>query len=202
MGARLDQDLFHLLQIEEYREALRHVLVETYFDPATQERLLRQSAFNYQVAAYSSDLLERARKQIREKPVELKEDPVRDQGFRRAIVRAYNHRCSLCGVRILTAEGHTAIAAAHIIPWRVSHDDDPRNGLALCHLCHWTFDEGLVTVGNNYQIRMSPQLAHSENVPGHLATIADRDLIGPSEESLWPFKESLQWHRQEVFRRR
>ncbi|MCB8986015.1 MAG: HNH endonuclease [Ardenticatenaceae bacterium] len=27
-------------------------------------------------------------------------------------------------------------AAAHIIPWSESHNDDPRNGLALCHLCH------------------------------------------------------------------
>ena len=45
-----------------------------------------------------------------------------------------------------TPEGRTAVAAAHIIPWRYSHNDDPRNGMALCGLHHWTFDEGLVTI--------------------------------------------------------
>ena len=43
-----------------------------------------------------------------------------------------------------TIDGHTAVDAAHIIPWSISHNDDPRNGLALCKLCHWSFDEGLL----------------------------------------------------------
>jgi hypothetical protein len=104
---------------------------------------------------------------------------VRDQGFRRAIVKAYDHRCAICGVRIVTADGHTAVAAAHIIPWSYSHNDDPRNGLALCHLCHWTFDEGLVTLTDRYQVKTSPQLAVTSNLPGHLVTFNGRSLIGP-----------------------
>jgi uncharacterized protein YecA (UPF0149 family) len=71
-------------------------------------------------------------------------------------------------VRISTADGHTAVAAAHIIPWRVSHNDDPRNGLALCHLCYWTFDKGLVAFSERYQVKTSPQLAGQPNLPGHL----------------------------------
>jgi len=30
-----------------------------------------------------------------------------------------------------------------IVPWGLTHNDDPRNGMALCRLCYWTFDEGL-----------------------------------------------------------
>jgi len=56
----------------------------------------------------------------------------------------------------VTADGHTAVAAAHIIPWRYSHNDDPRNGLALCYLCHWTFDEGLVILTDRYQVKRRP----------------------------------------------
>ena len=55
----------------------------------------------------------------------------------------------------MTADGHMA-AAAHIIPWRYSHNDDPRNGLALCYLCHWTFDEGLVILTDRYQVKRRP----------------------------------------------
>ena len=84
---------------------------------------------------------------------------MRDQGFRRVIVRAYEHRCALCGLCILTPDGHTAIDAAHIIPWSLSHDDAPRNGMALCRLCHWTFDKGLLTVSARYHVVASPQLS-------------------------------------------
>jgi putative restriction endonuclease len=30
------------------------------------------------------------------------------------------------------------------VPWRISHDDDLHNGTALCRLCHWTFEQGLL----------------------------------------------------------
>jgi len=51
-------------------------------------------------------------------------------------VSLYNHRCALCGIRMLTPDGHTVVEAAHIIPWRQSRDDKPTNGMALCRLCH------------------------------------------------------------------
>lgn len=203
MGARLDDGLYEILCTESGRETLRNVLIETYFTSEIQERLLAQGLINIRAAAYGSNLLERAQKQVEiVGPLPDEETAVRDQGFRRAVVQAYNHRCGLCGVRIVTAEGHTAIVAAHIIPWSISYNDDPRNGLALCYLCHWTFDEGLVSIRNDYQIDISPQLNLAENLPGHIATIEGRSIIGPEEEKYWPFKESLQWHYREVFRRR
>lgn len=148
LGARLDVALFDLLCVPESRDLLRTVLIKTYFAPHLQDTLLAQGVINLQAYQYSQDLLQQAK--IGEVKPGIGEDkPYRDQGFRRAIVKAYDHRCAICGVRILTADGHTAVAAAHIIPWAVSHNDDPRNGLALCHLCHWTFDEGLVTFSDH-----------------------------------------------------
>lgn len=122
--------------------------------------------------------------------------------IRRAIVTAYDHRCALCGVRILTAEGHTAVTAAHIVPWSVSHNGDPRNGVALCRLCHWSFDEGLITFSDTYQAKTSPQLTAAPNLPGHLLTLTGRPLLGPADHTLWPFIASIRWHRREVFRSR
>jgi putative restriction endonuclease len=205
-GASLDEQLFMLLQVEDARNLLRRVLIETYFVDELHERLLAQAVVNISSYRYSEKLLSDAKEQqIKESGIEWGITPdreVRDQGFRRAIVKTYNHRCALCGIRILTADGHTAIAAAHIIPWNTSHNDDPRNGLALCPLCHWTFDEGLVGITDHYLIRLSPQLPANENIPGHLLTVADRKLIGPSDETLWPYVDSIRWHRKEVFRSR
>jgi putative restriction endonuclease len=201
-GARLDEGLYTLLCQEEARGVLRSALVETYFATDVWSSLIAQGVVNAEAFEYSQMLLEHARRQeIKETLTSQREyqHSVRDQGFRRAVVTAYNHRCALCGVRMLTPAGHTAVAAAHIIPWSVSHDDDPRNGMALCHLCHWTFDEGLMSVSPDYVVMVSPQLAARENVPGHLATLTGRGVIGPNEEELWPSRDSLKWHLVEVF---
>lgn len=201
LGAKLDDALFDLLQTEHGRSQLRHILITTYFAPDLQEALLKQTEVNVAAFQYSETLLEQARKQqkvVRETDIDT---PVRDQGFRRAIVTAYEHRCAFCGIRMLTADGHTAVAAAHIIPWHVSHDDDVHNGLALCHLCHWTFDEGLMAVNQHYQLQTSPHLSQQFNLPGHLSTLDQRPLLTPSERSLRPAIANLAWHHRHRFRR-
>ncbi len=211
-GARLDEALFVALCTERGREALRRVLVDTYFEAGLRSPLLAQGVLNAQAERYAQRLLRLAGSAMRDEAAEYgvdaaaeEEEPltrrVRDQGFRRAVVQAYDHRCALCGVRIRTPDGRSAIVAAHIVPWSESHNDDPRNGMALCQLCHWTFDEGLFGVSQEYVIHLSRELSAAENMPGHLHTLGDRLLIGPQEEKLWPLRESLRWHWRHTFRR-
>jgi hypothetical protein len=38
------------------------------------------------------------------------------------VVHIYEHRCAFCGVRMLTSDGHTAVDAAHVIPWSINND--------------------------------------------------------------------------------
>lgn len=122
---------------------------------------------------------------------------VRDQGFRRIVVSTYDHRCALCGVRIITAEGHTVVDAAHIIPWSRSHNDDLRNGMALCKICHWAFDEGMMGVSEDYDVITSRQIAANPNVPGFLLTLTGRSIIPPPDRDLWPAQRYLAEHRKE-----
>ena len=119
----------------------------------------------------------------------------RNQGFRRIVVKSYNHRCALCGVRIITPEGRSAVDAAHIIPRSENLNDDIGNGMALCKLCHWAFDEGLMSVSNSFTVMLSSQLGKNDNAAGLLGTLADRGIVGPSEQALWPSQENLRWHR-------
>ena len=107
------------------------------------------------------------------------------------------HRCALCGVRIVTPEGHTVVDAAHIIPWSRSLNDDIRNGMALCKLCHWAFDEGMMGVSDSYDvITTSRQIAANPNVPGFLLTLSGRGIIGPQDLVLWPAVKFLAEHRR------
>jgi putative restriction endonuclease len=205
LGVRLDEELYQLLCSDKSRDLLRTVLIETYFAAEAQHALVEQGAINLESFRYSQKLLEQARTQQMREDItdeDTYRSAARDQGFRRAVVTAYDHRCALCGIRMLTPDGHTAVDAAHIVPWSVSRNDDPRNGMALCRLCHWTFDEGLVGISSRYQVVTSPQLATGQNVPGHLLTLNGRGIIGPSERPFWPDREALNWHRRNVFRKR
>ena len=100
-------------------------------------------------------------------------------------------------MRIVTSEGHTAVDAAHIVPWSRRQNDDIRNGMALCKLCHWAFDEGVLGVSDNYAVITSPQVSLAPNVPGSLQTLSGRSIIAPADKGLWPAQEYLYWHRQE-----
>jgi putative restriction endonuclease len=202
LGARLDDELFQLLQFEENRNVLRSVLIQTYFSPAFQNTLLNLSETNLQSFLYSQQLIEQAKKKLKEAPEggEEYQSSIRDQGFRRAVVKLYEHRCAFCGVRMLTVEGRTVVDAAHIIPWSISHNDDVHNGIALCRLCHWTFDEGLLGISPKYLVLLSMEMRVAQNVPGHLLTLEGRSILGPTDTDFWPDQDSVHWHYQHVFR--
>jgi putative restriction endonuclease len=201
LGGSFDDALFELIIDPDTRTLIRGTLIETYFHENARGLLLEQSTLNSESYHYSLALLDQARSGtvLTENNVAPLERPVRDQGFRKAIVRAYDHRCVLCGVRLVIEDGRSAATAAHIIPWRLSHNDDPRNGLCLCPLCHWTFDAGLSSITTRYRIRLSGQLGSYGNRPGLLSTLEDRPIFEPLEENFSPDVEALKWHSKEVF---
>jgi putative restriction endonuclease len=203
IGARLDEELYELLRLKENRDRLRSVLIETYFLPETRRSVFEQSVINRGAFIYSEELLKHPHDPRVEETLPIEETyrpAVRDQGFRRAVVSAYFHRCALCGLRVRTLDGHTAVAAAHIIPWSETQDDRPANGMALCRMCHWTFDEGLLGVSQVYEVVTSRQLNTLDNLPGYLTNLEGRGIVGPAEKLFWPDTESLQWHSRNVFR--
>lgn len=198
VGARVDEALHLLLQGAEARAELRGALLAAHFDAAAAAALEAQAVENAGAFTYSRELLIRAHRPPVREPDAGAEYPqaVRDQGFRRAVVTCYDHRCALCGVRIVTPEGHTAVDAAHIVPWSESHDDDIRNGMALCKLCHWAFDKGQLGVGGDYRVLAARAIALAGNVPGFLLTLAGRGIIPPADRAFWPAQENLGRHRQ------
>lgn len=204
-GARLDDDLFTLLTVKEHRDVLRAALIDAHFDEQTQSLLWQRCATNQAAFLYSSELLAQARRQLKELQLPDAETSytreARDQGFRRAVVVAYNHRCACCGLRIVTPGGHTAVEAAHIVPWHKTRNDHPTNGLALCRLCHWSFDEGLMSVATDYRVILSPQLAAHGNMPGFLSMLAERPIFLPQENALYPEPANLDWRNDNIFRK-
>jgi 5-methylcytosine-specific restriction endonuclease McrA len=46
------------------------------------------------------------------------------------------HRCKICGIFNVRLEAH------HIIPWRISHNDDLTNLITVCSKCHKNLEKG------------------------------------------------------------
>ncbi len=204
LGARLDPNLFHLLVQRDTRNALRQVLIETYFAPDLWPTLLDVAQIAMQSAAYET----RLRGLVRQ-PFALQEAiatgleyrvEARSTAFRRTVVTAYNATCAMCGVRLKTPEGRAAVAAAHIVPWSVSHNDDPRNGVALCGLHHWTFDQGLAAITIDLRVRVSTVIGDVEGTQP-LRVLSGRGIHHPTEAKFQPAPDALAWHLEHVFRR-
>lgn len=67
--------------------------------------------------------------------------------FRSAVRAAYKSTCLFCGLRLVSDEVRVpGIDAAHIAAWAHYEADVVSNGLCLCKLHHWAFDQYLLAL--------------------------------------------------------
>jgi len=124
----------------------------------------------------------------------------RDPRFRDLILRAYEHRCAVCGFGVRLGQEDLCLEAAHIRWHQADGPDTEQNGLALCVMHHKMLDRGAFTAARNYRIEVSAEV-HGESAPGKwLLAYHGRLLRPPQDQSLRPALEHLAWHRREVFR--
>jgi putative restriction endonuclease len=109
LGAKMDEELFGYLCDPKTREHLRAVLIGTYFAPEVRPILAEQGRVNYEAFQYSQKLIKMAESEMAyggEKEKDPHRQIVRDQAFRKTVVSLYDHRCAMCGIRVMTREGH------------------------------------------------------------------------------------------------
>jgi len=203
LGVKLDDTLFEVLLNQGARDDLRRVLIETYFAPEIRQKLVELGQISAESFQYSFDLMRRSKGRFRLRELSEAQEHYhavsRSTAFRRVVVKAYDFTCAMCRIRVFAPEGHPAVVAAHIVPWNESHNDDPRNGMALCGLHHWTLDQGLVSVTPDYWIDVSPAVPTDEEGAEPLLSLAGCRLQLPAERILWPAKKALKWHRKNIF---
>jgi putative restriction endonuclease len=123
---------------------------------------------------------------------------VRDRVFRRIVLRAYDQRCAITGLRFINGGGRAEVAAAHIRPVESSGPDIVSNGIALSGTAHWMFDRGLIGLSDDLQILIS---RHVNDLGGVRAFInASGRALEPSRSSERPHPHFLQWHRELCFK--
>lgn len=80
--------------------------------------------------------------------------------FRRDVRDAYDSRCVVCGLRLPSGPDCevAGVDAAHILPWADYDLDVPANGLCLCKLHHWAFDQQILVIlhdAGQYEVRVT-----------------------------------------------
>jgi putative restriction endonuclease len=191
----LDDELFALLQSRDSRAALREVLITRYFS-AKRTKVAAIAEKESRISDYQRKLDAGGR--IEESP-DVPEF-VRDTAFSRIVRRAYDYRCAACGIRVVLEGGLYIVDAAHLIPFAETHDDDPRNGIALCKNHHWAMDRNLIAPGTDRAWHVLHTLDDRLEGQKELLLLHGRKLLLPHEPRYHPKDESLQW-REKVLAR-
>lgn len=138
------------------------------------------------------------------------EAALRARGFRQAVIEAYLYKCAICEMKLNSPDFLSwEVEAAHIVPHSFMGRDDVWNGLALCHLHHWAFDVGWLTLHNDYTIQVSSQV-HS--LPLDFGRLGNYEFLRalstkktriflPGRSEIHPHPNAIRWHRQNIFHR-
>ena len=132
------------------------------------------------------------------RPTYLMNRVIRDRVFRRVILRAYNERCSMTGLKLINGGGRAEVEAAHIRPVAANGPDIVNNGIALSGTAHWMFDRGLIGITDNLKILVSRQINDPESVQSLLNQSGY--LHRPQRPGDRPHPSFLAWHRENCFK--
>lgn len=115
--------------------------------------------------------------------------------FRVLVTDAYDRRCAVSGERTLPV-----LEAAHIRPYADNGPHRISNGLLLRADLHKLFDEGYVTVTEDYRVLVSPRI-REEYENGREYYRFDKQLLArtPDDPANKPSHDFLRWHNTERF---
>lgn len=118
--------------------------------------------------------------------------------FRAMMMELYGESCAFSDISM-----PTVVEAAHILPWSECDPGqrlDPRNGLVLSVLHHRLFDSGMITLEDDYSIRVTSELLQgTNNSPVHDALFIQLDgkrMRLPRNPAHWPAVEYIKRRHQ------
>lgn len=201
--AFLDQTLFKLIKKEENRNQIRSILLRNYFDSETAAKLIGIGEMSGEIwdrAKGLEDMVQSEFVSIHSSEGKTKSSTVerqkREKSFSLSIKKQYLYHCAVCRSKVITPDGKVIVDGAHIIPWKVSYNDDPRNGISLCKNHHWMFDKHLYTIKPDFTILVSPIL-FEKGQKMDLKNMPDTKILLPSNNQFTPAEEALMYHNKE-----
>jgi putative restriction endonuclease len=203
--AEIDKDLFELMKDPLSHAVLEEGLLDQYF-PETKSnfRKIGDDLFSQ----LETQILQEDREAYSERITELKETLSKEQFeeeifvrggvFKREVPKIYDYQCAISGMRVESTTNAQLVDACHIIPFAISKNDTITNGISLSPNLHRAFDRGLITINNDYIVRVSPAIKEKDS-PYSLKQFEGKQILLPTNVNYYPSLENLTWHRTECF---
>jgi putative restriction endonuclease len=160
--------------------------------------LLPRSDRNEAIPGFAEELTPFSFEQERERLATVNSRIVRDRVFRRVVLRAYDERCAVTGLKLINGGGRAEVAAAHIRPVQASGPDIVSNGIALSGTAHWMFDRGLIGLSDDLEILISRQANDPDGIRSFLNKTGR--AFAPKKAHERPHPHFLKWHRENCFK--
>jgi len=190
--ARLDDDLYALLQQPDARQKVREHIIQFYF-PDHVHALLDVVQKEKDIADYEGDIRKDTRGEMDRSDSSAAPEKVRRPAFRRAVTENYDYRCAACGLRILLDSGKALVDAAHLVPWAESRNDSVSNGMALCPNHLWAMEHHLIAPGMDLRWHVARALDSQQDGHKNLFELKGAYILLPGDRRFGPGEEGLTW---------
>jgi putative restriction endonuclease len=175
------------------RSQMAHRLLDEFFPSTLHEDILAGAGLDLNTLASPLE--------AHEPVVDLVRRKRRDPGFRDRVLRAYEHRCCVCGFDLRIGHSTVGVEAAHIKWHNYQGPDIEPNGLALCSLHHKVFDMGGFTIEPaERRVVCSEQAIMGDQARHLLLGHHGQPIRKPVRAEYLPKAEFLGWHEKEVFK--
>ncbi len=119
--------------------------------------------------------------------------------FRKAVLATYENKCCITGISI-----NELLRASHIIPWSRNESTrlNPENGLCLNSLHDQAFDQGLITLDEEYRVVLSKRITScftDEFILRTFKPYEHKTIFIPKRFA--PNQDFLEYHRKNIFKR-
>ncbi len=179
----------------------------------SEEKIWNEFHGNWEELAYESEiLLARFKGEPIENSVMINLDNIPNEGkereatikarvnqnfFRSAILASYDNKCCITGISI-----PELLVASHIVPWSIDEKNrlNPHNGLCLNLLHDKAFDRGLITITEDYKIKLSSAIIDykdDEAIEKFFLPYNNRSIFLPKK--FLPDKYFLRYHYKNIF---
>ncbi|WP_341905531.1 HNH endonuclease [Fluviicola taffensis] len=203
--AELDANVFALMQDPIQLAVMEEALLDQYFQETKEQfhslkpdlfteletQILREDALVYKKRI--NELKETLSKEEFEEEIF-----VRGGMFKREVPKIYGYQCAISEMRIESSTNAQMIDACHLIPFALSKDDTITNGIALSPNLHRAYDRGLITITENYLVKVSGAISENDS-PYSLGQFDGKQILLPANPDYYPSVENLKWHHRECF---
>lgn len=195
--AELDAVLFSALQNEVTRREAAALLLTYYFDKHLEGKQRLEAYIN---AAFASGDYEKHPDKLHGEVRESSQATARSAAFRALVLEAYDYRCAASRRRFITPDFRYLVEAAHLVPFSISQDDRPTNGLALTPDLHWAVDNYLIAPGPDRRWHVSKSVDALIEDNAWLWRLDGQPLYLPKDERSHPQPTGLEWRMDHLLR--